>query len=235
MTIIRLSAIFLYTAVFSVIALIFDLFDRSFGSYFWLQKLFSGGVLWLSGVKVKVSGKDNVDDGQVYVYVSNHSSQFDIVVLQRWLTRRIGIIFKKELARIPVFGWQLQLGPHIKIDRSNAERAIRSIEEAKVRMTKKRTSVVVFAEGTRSKTGEIQPFKRGAFNLAAKVGYPVVPVTVKGTDKIMPKGSFKIEPREVLLIIDKPITTENINSRQDELDLMEKVRDIIIQNYNKYD
>lgn len=235
MTIIRLSAIFLYTAVFSVIALIFDLFDRSFGSYFWLQKLFSGGVLWLSGVKVKVSGKDNVDDGQVYVYVSNHSSQFDIVVLQRWLTRRIGIIFKKELARIPVFGWQLQLGPHIKIDRSNAERAIRSIEEAKVRMTKKRTSVVVFAEGTRSKTGEIQPFKRGAFNLAAKVGYPVVPVTVKGTDKIMPKGSFKIEPREVLLIIDKPIPTENINSRQDELDLMEKVRDIIIQNYNKYD
>ncbi len=235
MTLLRLTAIFLYTGFFSVTALIFDLFDRSFGSYFWLQKLFSGGVLWLGGVRVKVIGKENVDEDKVYVYASNHTSQFDIAVLQRHLTKRIGMIFKKELARIPVFGWQLQLGPHIKIDRSNAEKALKSIEEAKIRMTKKKTSVVVFPEGTRSKNGEVQLFKRGAFNLAAKAGYPVVPVTVKGTDKIMPKGSFKIKPREVLLVIDEPIQTENINSRQDELDLMEKVRDIIIQNYNKYE
>ena len=105
-----------------------------------------------------------------------------------------------------------------------------SLTEAKKVMDKKKISVLVFPEGTRSETGEVQSFKRGAFYLAAHSGYPIVPITINGTKKIMPKGSFKLKSGVIYLHFDKPIPTENITSKQDELALMEKVREIIISN-----
>jgi len=143
------------------------------------------------------------------------------------------MIFKKELAKIPFFGWQLYLGPYVMIDRQNMERALKSIEEAKIIMEKKNISIVVFAEGTRSKTGEIQPFKRGAFRLATKVGYPIVPVSISGSNKIMPKGTFKLKSGIIQVHFDKPILSENIENREDEIALMNTVRDVIIKNHNE--
>jgi len=91
----------------------------------------------------------------------------------------------------------------------------------------------VYPEGTRSKTGEVQSFKRGAFYLAAKVGFPIIPVSISGASEILPKGKFKIKSGTIYVHFDKPISTENVSSRKDELELMEKVRDIIISNLKK--
>ena len=227
----RLLFLILHTILCSVLALIFTLIDRSHRLYFVLTKIFGFGILTISGIKVKVTGRENLNRDTAYVFASNHLSLFDIPVLQYWVPNNFGFIFKKELAKIPVFGWQLYLGPHIIIDRKNPEKAMKSIERAKKHLTKRGISVLLFPEGTRSKTGEIQSFKRGAFHLAARVGFPVVPVTIEGTQNLLKKKPFRINSGTVSLHFDKPIESDNLNSRKDELELMEKVRDIIIKNY----
>ena len=97
-------------------------------------------------------------------------------------------------------------------------------------MSEKNISVILFAEGTRSKTGEVQPFKRGAFYLAARVNYPIVPVAISGAEKILTKGKMRLNPGIITIKFTTPIETETIVNKQDELNLMEKVRQIIIDN-----
>ncbi|MFO7445938.1 MAG: lysophospholipid acyltransferase family protein [Ignavibacteriaceae bacterium] len=225
----KLFFIIIHTIICSIFALLFSL-DRTHSLYVWLSKIFSGGILLIAGIKLKVTGLENIDKKAVYIFASNHASQFDIPALQYAIPNRMSIVFKKELAKIPIFGWQLKTGPYIMIDRKNAEKALKSIEEAKRKMMENRLSATIFPEGTRSLTGEVQAFKRGAFNLASKVGYPVVPVTISGSDKLLPKGKFIIKSGTIHVHFDKPVPTDNIKTRADELALMEKVRDIIIRN-----
>ena len=230
-TTLKLFLIVIHTFICSVFAMIFALTDRSHNLYFKLSKYFSGGVLWISGIKLEVSGLENFAKDKTYVFVSNHSSQYDIVVLQKIIPNRMAMIFKKELAKIPFFGWQLAMGPYVMIDRENYEKAMKSIEEAKEKMKKQNISIVVFAEGTRSKTGEIQQFKRGAFRLATQVGYPIIPTTIVGSNKIMPKGTYKLKRGTIKVHFDKPIPSEGISTRQEEIDFMNLVREIIVKNH----
>lgn len=233
-TVIKLFLIAIHTLIMSILALISILIDRSFIIYHYLSKVFSSGILFISGVRLKIYGLENIDRNSTYVFVSNHSSQFDITVLQWGVPNRLAMIFKKELSKIPLFGWQLKYGPYIMVDRKSPESGMKSIEESKELMKTKGISVLVFPEGTRSETGELLPFKRGAFHLAAKVGYPIVPVTIIDSNKIMPKGTFKLKRGTIKLIFDKPINTENIKSKADELSLMDNVRNIILTNKEKY-
>jgi len=230
-TALKLFLIVIHTFICSIFAMIFAVIDRSYTVYFKISKIFSGGVLLISGIKLDVTGLENIDKSKTYVFVSNHASQYDIVVLQRTIPNRMAMIFKKELAKIPFFGWQLVMGPYVMIDRENYEKAMKSIEEAKEKMKRKNISIVVFAEGTRSKTGEIQPFKRGAFRLATQVGYPIIPTTVNGSNKIMPKGTYKLRRGTIKVHFDKPIESEGVKSRQEEIDLMNRVRDIVVHNH----
>jgi 1-acyl-sn-glycerol-3-phosphate acyltransferase len=230
-TSIKIFFIVIHTLICSVFAMVFSIIDRSHTLYFRLSKFFSGGILWISGIKLDVTGLENFDKEKTYVFVSNHSSQYDIVTLQKVIPNRMAMIFKKELGKIPFFGWQLKMGPYVMIDRENFEKAMRSIEEAKEKMQNKNISIVVFAEGTRSKTGEIQPFKRGAFRLATKVGYPIIPTTIIGSNRIMPKGTYKLRRGTIKVHFDMPISSEGINSRQEEIDLMNRVREIIVLNH----
>jgi 1-acyl-sn-glycerol-3-phosphate acyltransferase len=194
--------------------------------------LFSWGILFISGVKLNITGMENLEKDKPYIFVSNHSSQFDIPTLQFAIPQEASIVFKKELGKIPLFGWQMRLGPYIMIDRENRESAARSIEVARKAMSEKSRSILLFAEGTRSKNGEVQPFKRGAFYLASKVGFPIVPVSISGAEKILPKGKFNIKGGVINVHFDKPITTGHIQTKKDELELMEKVRGIIIEHRN---
>ena len=233
MSYIKLFLIIIFATICSFLALLSALLDRSFYTYFLISKIFSKGVLLIGGVKLSVSGLENLDKKAPYVFVSNHSSQYDIPALQFAIPNKFSIVFKKELSKIPLFGWQMMLGPYVMVDRKKAESAMKSIEIAKKLMSDKAISVLLFAEGTRSKTGEVQPFKRGAFYLASRVGYPIIPVTLSGTDKILPKGKFKIKSGTIYIHFDKPITTENVKTRKDEIELMEKVREIVIKNLRK--
>ena len=230
-TTLKLFLIVIHTFICSIFAMIFAVIDRSYTVYFKISKIFSGGVLLISGIKLEVTGLENIDKDKTYVFVSNHASQYDIVVLQKTIPNRMAMIFKKELAKIPFFGWQLAMGPYVMIDRENYEKAMQSIEEAKEKMKKQNISIVVFAEGTRSKTGEIQPFKRGAFRLATQVGYPIIPTTIVGSNKIMPKGTYKLRRGTIKVHFDNPIQSDGIKTRQEEIDLMNRVRDIIVKNH----
>lgn len=229
-TYLKIFLIVIHTFICSIFGLIFIFIDRSFTLYHILAKIFPGGILLITGIRVKTTGIENIDRKAVYVFASNHSSQLDITALQWGVPNRLSMIFKKELARIPFFGWQLYLGPYVVINRKDPQAAMKSLVDAKKVMDKKKISVLVFPEGTRSKTGEVQSFKRGAFYLAARSGYPIVPITINGTEKIMPKGTFKLKRGTIFLHFDKPIPTDNIKNKQDEMELMEKVRNIIISN-----
>ena len=230
-TYIKLFLIILFSAVCSLLTLFSAAVDRTFYTYFLITKLFSKGIMLISGVKLVITGLENIDPSGTYVFVANDSSQFDIPAVQLAAPVRISITYKKEINKIPLFGWQMMLGPYIVIDRKNADKAMASMQKAKALMDTKQISVHIFAEGTRSKTGEIQPFKRGAFYLAAKVGYPVIPVTINGASSILPKGKLNIKSGTMYIHFDKPIPANRLNTRQDEIDLMETVRNKIIENY----
>ena len=233
MTYLKLILLLIHTIIVSTLALLAGLLDRSHKVYFILTKVFSAPVLEMAGIRVKITGKENVVPKTPYVFVSNHVSLFDIPVLQRYVPNDFSFVFKKEIAWVPLFGWQMQLGPHIIVDRQNPEKAMKSIENAKKMLIHRKISVLLFPEGTRSKTAEMLPFKRGAFHLAAQVGFPIIPITICGTKNLFQKKPFRINSGDVIVEFGKPIAAENIKNKKDELELMGKVRDIISDKYKE--
>jgi len=185
--------------------------------------------LWICGVKVRVHGLEKLDRSRNYVYVSNHASMFDIPAIVAGIPDQIRIVYKKELEKIPIFGWGLKLGSYIGIDRSRGADAMKSLEEATEKI-RRGASVLLYAEGTRTMDGKLQPFKRGAFNLAVKAGVPVVPLTVNGSYNILPKHSIAILPGTVELVLETPIAITG-QGKEAEFALMEQVHTAIERHY----
>ncbi|MCR4418183.1 MAG: 1-acyl-sn-glycerol-3-phosphate acyltransferase [Ignavibacteria bacterium] len=229
-TVIKIILIVIVTIIFASLAIIASLLDRSGKVYHFLGRIWAKLLLWIAGVKVETIGLENINSNENYVYVANHCSGFDIPVVMASVPGQLRIVFKKELTKIPLFGWQLRIGPYILIDRENPTKAMESLEIAKKKI-EKGASVLLFAEGTRSQDGNIQPFKRGAFTLATRSGRKIVPLTIKGTFEILPKKKFRIRPGIVKLFIDPPIEHDGSIDKKSELELMEKVRNIIVKNY----
>lgn len=186
-------------------------------------------ILWIFGIKVTVRGLEHLGSNRHFIYVSNHASMFDIPAVLVGIPDEIRIVLKKELTKVPIWGWALKYGHYISIDRDNPKDAVRSLERA-VETIRNGASVLLFAEGTRSRDGALQPFKRGAFSLAAKAGVPIMPVAIKGTFRILPKGSWKISPADVELVLDAPIATHGITGKEGELELMERVHRVVEKN-----
>jgi len=231
-TSIKLFTLVIITIVLAIIALITALIEPGGRLYNIVGKVWSNSILWISGVKVEFIGQEHLRPNESYIYVSNHVSLFDIPVVMKAIPGQLRIVFKKELAKIPIFGWQLKLGPYILIDRQNPGKAMQSLNQA-IEKIKRGVSVLLFAEGTRSKDGSIQSFKRGAFTLATRSGKKIVPVTIKGTYEILPKKKFNIKSGKVKLIIDKPIEHDGNTEKSSEVALMNEVREIIVNNYEK--
>lgn len=186
-------------------------------------------TLWICGVKVRVHGLEKLDLSGNYVYVSNHASMFDIPAIIAGIPDQIRIIYKKELDWIPIFGWGLKWGSYIGIDRRRGAEAMKSLEEAAEKI-RRGASVLLYAEGTRTMDGRLQPFKRGAFNLAVKAGVPVVPLTVNGSYNILPKRSAAIRPGTVELVLETPIAITG-QGKDAEFALMKQVHAAIEQHY----
>ncbi len=203
---------------------------RNGSLFLWYTRIWARGVLRICGIRLTVSGTEHITPGTCYVYVSNHASLFDIPVVAGGIPDRVRIIYKKELERIPIFGWALKAGAYIAINRQRSIEAMQALDEAAERI-RTGTSVILYAEGTRTLTGALQPFKRGAFNLALRAGVPVVPLTINGTFHILPKHSISVRPGTVHLILDPPIPPTADRGRDAELRLMEKVRVAIASHY----
>jgi 1-acyl-sn-glycerol-3-phosphate acyltransferase len=180
---------------------------------------------WITPMWVKTCGKEWIDPNQSYVVVSNHQSFYDIFVLYGWLGIDIKWVMKKELRKVPIIGYICEKMEHIYIDRSNPQAAVESINQAKARIANG-ISVIFFPEGTRSATGRLGPFKKGAFRLAVDLGLPLLPVTISGTRNILPKGSMDLFPGRVKMVIHPPIATKGYDHGSLEL-LMQKARNQI--------
>ena len=178
--------------------------------YHGISRFWSRSLLRVCGVRVRVRGAEHIDRSRPTVYVSNHASMLDIPVVVAGIADDVRLVYKKELERIPLFGWGLKWGSYIGIDRGRGNKAVRSLEEA-VAKIRGGTSVLLFAEGTRTSDGKLQPFKRGAFNLATRAGVPVIPLTINGSYGIVPKHSMRIRPGTVELVLDPPIRLEGMH------------------------
>jgi 1-acyl-sn-glycerol-3-phosphate acyltransferase len=159
------------------------------------------------------------------VIVVNHQSAYDILVLYAKLGVDFKWVMKKEIRRIPGVGFGSQAVGHIFIDRSSSKAAIDTINAAKSKI-KDGTSVVIFPEGTRSRTMEMLPFKKGAFWFAFDLNLPVLPVTIKGTKEILPPGTMRITPGKASIIIHPAIDIRDYDPK-DMKELIAKTREII--------
>jgi len=176
-----------------------------FGARNWLR---------LSGVRVRVKGLELLDPKQTYVFVSNHRSYLDTAAMFVYTGRRIGLLAKKELLKVPVLGVGMGFVNVMAIDRSNRESAIRTTEAAAQRI-KSGVSFAVFVEGTRAKPGELLPFKKGAFYMARQAGVPVVPVAIKNSDVLMGKGTGEARSGAIEMVLMKPIDTNGLTTDDD--------------------
>src|SRR5215468_7875606 len=188
-----------------------------FGARQWLR---------LSGVRVVVRGLELLDPKQTYVFVCNHRSYLDTAAMFVYTGRRIGLLAKKELLKVPVLGVGMGFVNVMAIDRTNRESAIRTTEAAAQRI-RSGVSFAVFVEGTRAKPGELLPFKKGAFYMARQAGVPVVPVAIKYSDLLMGKGTGEAKSGTLEMVIMSPISTADTATDQDIDDLIETTRNLI--------
>jgi 1-acyl-sn-glycerol-3-phosphate acyltransferase len=197
------------------------------GASIWVaRRLWSPILLWAGGAKLIVEGREHVDPSRPTVYCSNHQSTIDIPTLFMALPVNFRYLAKQQLRYVPFIGWYLWLAGHIFIDRSNHRRARASLDAAAARI-RAGTSLIVYAEGTRSEDGRVLPFKKGSFVLAIKAGVPVCPVTIEGSAKLMPKNRWTITPGPIRVKIGAPIDSRAYTEAEREK-LARKVREVVI-------
>lgn len=185
----------------------------------------------LSGVTVR--GRENIDKKQSYIFVSNHQGAFDIFLVYGFLNKDFRWIMKKELRRIPLVGKACEVVGHIFIDRSNVHSIKESLEKSKKTLESGK-SVVVFPEGSRTFTGEVGPFKRGAYQLAVELQVPIVPLTIDGAFDVLPRFSTVLSPGHFNLTIHPPISTVGL-THSDISRLVDESRATIISAISKKD
>jgi 1-acyl-sn-glycerol-3-phosphate acyltransferase len=190
-----------------------------FGARNWLR---------LSGARVRVSGLENLDPRRSYVFIANHRSFLDTATLFCFVGRRIGLIAKKELLKVPILGYGMGFVNVLAIDRSNRQRAIQTMKAATDRL-RAGVSFGVFAEGTRALPGKLLPFKKGGFYMAVEAGVPVVPVAIKHTDELMGKGTGVARTGTIEMVILPPIETERLTADDDVKRLAEQTRAAIAE------
>src|SRR5262245_37277523 len=176
--------------------------------------------LWLAGVKIVVKGAEKLDPKRNYIFMCNHVSNLDPPILVPKLPGRTTVLVKKEVFRIPILGPAMHLANLVPVDRSKREAAIASVQAA-VEVLKTGIHMTIFPEGTRSTDGQLLPFKKGPFYLAEESGLPIVPVTITGTQTMMPKGSFVIHPGTATLTFHAPVDPKRFTDKDD---LMAAVR-----------
>jgi len=195
-----------------------------------LYKLGHAGV-WLAltfaGIRYRVIGREHVPANRAVVFCSNHQSNVDPPVLFQALHPQLHILYKAELSKLPVLGRALQIGGFIAVPRENRDEAFKAIERA-AESIRSGNTFLIFPEGTRSRTEELLPFKKGGFVMALKAQAPIVPVAVSGGRASMRKGSWIVRPVNVEVRIGEPVDTSGMTT-EDRDRLIAIVRERIAQ------
>lgn len=210
-----LSWAVLVTIIISTLVVIMGLLGLGHQRLQFLSRLWARLLLIGMGLRVRVTGRENLERGQTYIFAVNHSSMLDIMVLSVELPKNFRWMAKKNLFKIPFLGWGMSFAGYIPVDRVNRRAAMRSIADA-CRRIEEGASVVIFPEGTRTPEGHLDEFQAGGFVLAIKTRRPVVPVGIIGAGRALPRGGLNFTPGAIEVRIGKPIPTEGmkVNQRQ---------------------
>ncbi len=207
----------LYLLTFGLIGVLIAIPLRWAGLLYELGHAGVALALGTAGIRYRVIGREHVPTGRAVVFCSNHQSNVDPPLLFRVLHRRLHILYKAELRNFPVLGKAMEIGGFVAVERDNRDAAFDSIEAAADSIRAGNT-FLIFPEGTRSRTDELLPFKKGGFLMAIKAQAPIVPVAVMGARASMQKGSAVIRPVNVTVRIGQPIETAGLTqSDRDEL------------------
>ncbi len=193
----------------------------------WLaRRAWAPSALWVAGVKLDIHLLAPLPSGPA-IFVSNHESALDIWAVVAAIPRSVRFVAKRELFRIPIFGWYLAMGGHVKVDRQNHGRAVASLAAA-ARKVRAGTSLIVFPEGTRSRDGRVHPFKKGPFVIASQAAVPLVPIAVVGSGDITPKRRIEVRPGTLHLSIGPAVDPHGFPDRNG---LLREVRRRIIEQH----
>ena len=188
----------LFTTIGSLIGL-----HRTWGYY--PAHIWARLFCFMTFVRVSVTGRENIDKKTSYVFVANHQGAYDIFAIYGYLNHNFKWMMKKSLEKIPFVGYACKKAGHIMVDKSSPAAVQRTMEMAEKQL-RGGMSLVVFPEGSRSKTGKMARFKKGAFALATEFGLPIVPITMDGAYDVMPRAAKLPRPGHIRVTIHRPMS-----------------------------
>jgi len=215
------------TIVFASISLAASLYDPQKRRQAAIARGWARVLLWVSGVKVKVEGLENISRDGSYVFVSNHLSYMDTPAVLANIPVQFRFLAKRGLFQIPFLGWHLARAGHIRVPRGDARAAVKTMNLAAQVVRDCGISLLIFPEGGRSREGSLGEFKEGAAFIAVRAGVPLVPMCLKGTREVLPFGSGHIRSGTVTMRIGDPISTRESTDR-DRARLTAEVRSRIV-------
>ena len=218
-----IPAIGVYTAVLGTLSLIGGLVDGSGRLPHRCAQWWGRLILVTSGVRLERAGHPLPPDHESCIFVANHSSIYDVPVLFTAVPRQLRLMAKATLGYVPFIGWHLHRGGHLLVNRTNPGAGIFKKMQ---RMARSGASLLVFPEASRTSDGQVKKFKGGIFLLAIEHGLPIVPVSLDGTRRVMPKGRLRVEPATVRVTVHAPIPTRGL-SREDARVLADQARAVV--------
>jgi 1-acyl-sn-glycerol-3-phosphate acyltransferase len=167
----------------------------------------------LVGIRIRTVGREKLEAGRNYLFMSNHASNLDPPIIAPLFGRRITVIAKRELFKIPLFGHAMRACGFIEVNRADRASAVESVRGA-IGALRSGMGMLVFPEGTRSPDGRLLPFKKGPFHLAMEAGVPVLPITIAGSYEAWAKGSVSLHPGEVVVTFHAPIDPHQFKTKE---------------------
>ncbi len=215
--------------ILGTVATLLGVLDRSGNQSHKVAALWSRLICRWNGIKVEVSGKENILVDQPQIFIANHQGYYDIFTLAGYLTVQLRWVSKAVLFRVPFMGWAMRAAGYIPVERNNRKQSYQAFLNT-LEAIKEGSSVVIFPEGTRSEDGSIGVFKKGSQLLAQRAKVPMVPVAIIGTRDIIRKGSMLFHPGTVRIIISPCIALEEKDAKKGD-EILQEIRNMICKNF----
>ncbi len=216
------------TLVLSLATLAFLCVCKNGEAVYWLTRFWARLNVAAAGVRIHTRGLEKIDSTRMYIVMSNHQSLFDVWALLIEIPLQLRWMVKREIRRVPLFGYVLEATGQVLVDRKKLRAIIHSLSQA-MQTIESGFCLALFPEGTRSENGELLPFRKGGGLIACKTGIPILPVTINGSRHVLPKGTLKLMPGRIEIVVGDPIDSRPYDNRRKK-ELMDCVKSAIAAN-----